>query len=560
MGQKTRNNPNIILIVIDALRTKNLGCYGGNNQASPHIDKIAQDGILFENAYSTWNTTDQSLTAILSGRYPRTHGVFHHGDKVISKDIYRFETIGIHLLSETLKQSGYKTLAVDWMARWFKKGFDHYGYHPQRDFWGKLGYSLVTLPYLYLKHIVPNIRILRLYSKKRDSSFSSLWKGLRDVFRTFLFTHELARIQDANQVTSLAEEWIKKTGNEKFFLFLHYWDTHSPYYCPKHFFKKKKGTLSSLDILLSRYQGAVSYVDHNIGKLLDFLEKEKRLKNTLIILTSDHGESLTEHGILFDHHGLYEATTHVPLIIYSPQLFSQPKRIKGLVQHIDLAPTLCELLNIKAKHYGFDGMSLMPLIKGKKNELRSYVFNEESYVQRKIGFRTKRFKYIFAPNGRGMCNYCQKVHGGVEELYDLANDPEEKINIAIKEKSMALKLQKEVSDLIKYLNSKREKEIIKGEILRLKEMLGVFKKGSFEMKKARTNDVAIKEKKVTLQLPEEIIEKISSIIQYSEFHSCEEYLSYLIQEIFRESSFGKMQSLKDEKKIRKKLQSLGYMD
>lgn len=567
MEKNKHKYPNIILIVIDALRARNLGCYGRDRDSSPNIDKIADKGVLFENVYCSWNTTDQSLTSILSGRYPRTHGIVHHGDKVKPEDLNAFETLNVKLLSQVLqgKDNGYETLAVDWMARWFKRGFDYYGYNPKRNLFRKLIYYIFTLPYVHLKYIAAHLGLLRIYSKKRRFSAASLWKGFKGVFRTFLFTFELARIQDACFVTGLAEELIKSSRKENFFLFLHYWDTHTPYNCPRNFFEKKKGHMTSEEVLLAKYNGAVRYVDQQIGRLFDSLREEKLLEDTLIIITSDHGESLWEHDIFFDHHGLYDVTTHVPLILYYPKAFSEPKRVKGLVQHIDLAPTLYELLNIKYKDYELDGASLMPLIRGEKGEIRHFAFNEESYVQRKIGFRTKKFKYIFSPDGVGMCNYCQQVHGGEEELYNLDVDPEEKVNIAVESKIIADEMKKELKDLIKSLNSKKQEEFIRGGIFRLRERGRLdddnLVKGEFsDMKNEKNEKQSTKKEKVTLELPEEIMKEIKKRIEDTEFQSSEEYLSYIINEVLKGSSSRIMQNSKEEKKIKKKLRSLGYMD
>ncbi len=557
--------PNIILIVVDALRARNLGCYGGDGDSSPNIDNIANNGVLFENVYCSWNTTDQSLTSILSGRYPRTHGIIHHGDKVKPEDLNAFETLEARLLPQVLQENGYETLAVDWMARWFKRGFDYYGYNPERNLLKKLIYYIFTLPYVHLKYIAAHIGLLRIYSKKRSFTAPSLWKGFKDVFRTFLFTFELARIQNARFVTELAEELIKRSRKENFFLFLHYWDTHTPYNCPRNFFEKKKRNMTSKEVLLSKYNGAVRYVDQQIGRLFDSLREEGLLEDTLIIITSDHGESLTEHDILFDHHGLYDVTTHVPLILYYPKGFSEPRRMKGLVQHIDLAPTIYELLNIKYKDYELDGASLMPLIRGEKREIRQFVFNEESYVQRKIGFRTKKFKYIFSPDSVGMCNYCQQVHGGEEELYNLEVDPEEKVNIAVESKIVAEEMRQELNDLIKSLNSKKQKQFIKGGIFRLREggRLNDYSsvKGEFsDMKNEKSEKQPAKKEKVTLELPEEVMMEIKRRIAGTEFQSSEEYLSYIINEVLKGSSSRIAQNTKAEKKTKKRLRSLGYMD
>jgi arylsulfatase A-like enzyme len=461
MKKEKPDDLNIILIVIDALRARNLGCYNKEAQSSPNIDRIAEKGILFENCYACWNTTDQSLTSILTGRYPRTHGIIHHGDKITAADLKTFESLNTKLLAEILKKKGYKTFAVDWMGRWFKKGFDFYGYKLKKNLLRRFIYNLFSLPYLHLKYILANISLLKIYAGKRKSSTRSNWKGLKDVLRTFRFTFELAIIQDAGHLTNLAQELIDEVKNEKFFLFLHYWDTHSPYNCPKKYSPGRKKARDPVDIYLSKYYGAVNYVDHNIGKLLEFLKENNLMDNTLLILTSDHGESLNEHDIFFDHHGLYDETTHVPFILNNPRGFMNTGKINEFVQHIDLVPTLCHLLNIVGEEFEFDGVSLMGLINGEKDKIRDFAFSEESYVQRKLALRTSHYKYIFAPDGVGKCNYCQKVHNGPEELYDLDNNPQETVNIVQKDKAEAALMRQKLNDLICKLDNKKKRELNK---------------------------------------------------------------------------------------------------
>ena len=457
MQKKEQKHPNIILIVIDALRARNLGCYGGLPMASPNIDKLAGEGIQFTNCFSCWNTTDQSLTSIFSGRYPRTHGIVHHGDKVTAEDMTTFGKSNTKLLAELLHEKGFQTFAVDWMGRWFKRGFDFYGYERNKNIWKKFIYYAFTLPLMHLRYMAANISLLRIYSKIRKSSLSSIWKGFKGVWNTFRFTFELARVQDADYVTRFARKVIGDTAESPFFLFLHYWDTHTPYHCPKKYVKRDKSRKSKVEKIASKYQGAVSYVDKCLGDLIAALKDHHILEDTLIIVTSDHGESLTEHDMFFDHHGLYEVTTHVPLILFNPRLFSEPKKIQGLIQHIDLVPTLLDYMEIDNENLGYDGTSMMPLIRGDSKDLREFVFFEESYVQRKIGLRNKRHKYIYAPDGIGMCSYCQKVHAGVEELYDLEKDPEEKQNAVSSNRELADQMRAELEKVIQKLEEKRQR-------------------------------------------------------------------------------------------------------
>jgi arylsulfatase A-like enzyme len=217
-------------------------------------------------------------------------------------------------------------------------------------------------------------------------------------------------------------------------------------------------------MLAAKYDGAVKYVDTSIGKLVEFLNNHNILDDTLIIITSDHGESLTEHDMFFDHHGLYELTTHVPLIFHNRHLFPTPKKIKGLIQHVDLAPTIHEYLGIDPVDSESDGSSLRGLIEGNDKHIRKSVFFEESYVQRKIGLRNETHKYIFAPDGKGMCSYCQKVHGGIEELYDLKKDPEEMNNVAWENRKIADQMKAELEEILRKLDTKRKKLLEKKEL------------------------------------------------------------------------------------------------
>lgn len=450
--------PNIILIVIDALRARNLGCYGSDDKASPNIDRLAGNGILFENCYSCWNTTDQSLTSILTGRYPRTHGITHHGNKIPSEDLETFQKLNVRLLAEALKPLGYKTFAIDWMGRWFKSGFDYYGYSPKRNLFQKIMYCLFTLPYVHVKYMISGMGIVKIYKKRRSTSVRTDWQTFKEIIQTFRFIFELARIHDSSFVTGLAKELIHQANGDHFFLFIHYWDTHPPYNCPrKH--KPPKKSRDPLDIYSAKYRGAVKSIDMNLGKLLQFIKNKKLIDDSLVIMTSDHGESLTEHGIFFDHHGLYDVTTHVPLILFSPRHFPSSKRINTLVQHVDLVPTLCELLGVGSQDHGWDGESLLPLISGNKEEIRDYALTEESYAERKIALRLKGYKYIYAPDGEGRCKYCQTVHGGAEELYNLNDDPDETDNRIHKNPSQAERMRQKLENLIHTLDSKRQREL-----------------------------------------------------------------------------------------------------
>jgi len=460
-------NPNIILILIDAVRARNLGCYGYDIETSPNIDKIAEEGIVFENCFSCTNTTDSSLTTIFSGLYPFNHGITTHGEK-IEKSHLRYLN-KIIFLQDILRKNGYKTLAIDWLSRWHRRGFDYYS--GPLDKKRKIFYRFMSNTYTY-----------------------KLFNNVAGVISKFKNDNTIY-YDNANSVTNKAINIINKYKNKNFFLFIHYWDTHTPYNPPKKYLKKlfinnnynanitienilnsikndkwrrylKKWMLKAKNVeeLLASYDAELSYIDNEIGRLVEYLNKLEILNDTILIITSDHGESLIEHGIYFDHHGLYDVNIHVPLIIRYPEVIHR-KKVKSLVQHVDLVPTILELLEIKYNGR-FDGKSLVMLFEEDIKNFRQFIYTEESYTQRKFAIRTYKYKYIFAPKKEeAICRFCGVIHGDFEELYDLENDPEELINIADKN----FKTKKELKRLLIKFTNKMEKQKIKKKIKKIIE-------------------------------------------------------------------------------------------
>lgn len=449
-----KKTPNVIVVVIDALRARNLGSMGFGNDASPELDALARSGVLFERAFSTWNTTDPSLTCILTGKYPRSHGITDHGDRADEAVRARFAQGGTKLAAEVLKEAGYETAAVDWMGRWFKRGFDQYGFRPEGSLGQKWAHR-VRLPGLYLRYALDHLPILQCYRPVRRPGLKDLAEGMKGVLSTFAFTYRLAEVQDAGSVTRLALDFLARPREKPFFLFLHYWDTHTPYHCPRGFLPENTRRADREAYLVGRYAGAVKYVDFQLGRLFAQLKEIGQWENTLLVVTSDHGDSLTEHGIYFDHHGLYDESTHVAMILHYPARWTAGRRIGSFVQHIDLLPTICEVAGVPTPA-GVDGVSLMPLIEGKVPHLRDAVFSEESYVQRKAALRTSRYKYIRALDGKGWCRYCEKVHVGVEELYDLQEDPAETRDLAQAQPALAAQMRLRLDAMIAELDRQRE--------------------------------------------------------------------------------------------------------
>lgn len=454
-----KEGPNVLFILVDALRAKNLGCYGYLKQTSPNIDNLAKEAVLFEDAYSCATTTHPSLTSIFSGTYPLSHGILRHNLTAVPQDIQALNESGTVFLPEILKSEDYVTFAIDWLGRWHKRGYDYY--------------SGVLSP-----HKLKFYSVLKLLARSKKLA---------------AFVTHTKLIDDAKIVTNKAINLLKKCRKRRFFLFVHYWDTHIPYNPPKHyveqFLKDNCGTSKSIkeifsefdpehlklyfedsyripsnvkdtDELLARYDGATAYVDNQLRRLLETLNDSGISDETLIILTSDHGESLIEHGIYFGHHGLYDTTIHVPLILKYSGLPSR-QRIKGFIQHIDIVPSILDILGIKTKSSAIDGKSVIPLINGQVKQLRDAVYVEEADVERKKAIRTADYKYIYALSEKdAMCKACGRIHGGTRELYDLNKDPGETENIVEENPDAANKLQEKLSEWVKFVEVNHQKCLV----------------------------------------------------------------------------------------------------
>jgi len=452
---------NVVFIIIDALRARNLSCYGYPKQTTPNIDALARKGVLLENAFSCTNVTDSSLTSIFSGKYPINHGIVSHGMRLQEEQLRKISTISF--LHEILKSHGYVTLAVDWLKRWHKRNYDVYYdlYHGQEDPHGI--YRKRTTKFKILKAVANTLRFFKMNKIYRKGK-SALNYG-----------------REATTVSDVAVKLIEQNLNNKFFIFMHYWDAHAMYNPPKSYTEKfyhpeensgrqsieemlnqiqnegRKDYLRqhlknapNLDYVVAQYNGAIAYADHEVGRIMNLIEDRNLSERTLVILTSDHGESLTEHGIFFDHHGLYDVSIHVPLILKGPGL-PEGEKVRGLIQHVDLVPSILDILKIPiSNEKAFDGKSLVPLINGEVKELHPAIFVEEAYYERKRAVRTTKYKYIKALSKEGaMCRCCQCIHGGLEELYDLSKDPQETQNIVKEESKVKNDLGKMLSRWLK---------------------------------------------------------------------------------------------------------------
>ena len=386
---------NVVYIVIDTLRADHLGCYGYKRDTSPNMDKLASEGVLFEYAFPSDVPTQPSYTAMFTG----LRGI-HTG--VVSHSYYENLEEDTPVFPELLAQNGVTTASVSTlytMRRWFARGF--------------------------------------LYSM--DPAAGNRRK-LQQV--------------DAEEINAYAVPWIEDHRDEPFFLFLHYWDPHGLYKPPEQYrgmfytgdsydpenhsldylkshpvwsFTKNQidaigENITDLEYVVSQYDAEIRYVDDQVQVIFDTLEKQGLSDDTLIILTSDHGESMGEHNFYFDHFEVYDTTIHVPLIMKHPKLLPKGKRVHELIQStISIAPTILNQYGIKPPA-NMKGKDLVRIANGEEDGYPEIISNQGLWTAKRA-IRTKEWKLI------------KTTHKAFwdtppRELYKIDEDPDETVNLA----------------------------------------------------------------------------------------------------------------------------------
>lgn len=245
----------------------------------------------------------------------------------------------------------------------------------------------------------------------------------------------------ADATTRKALRWLRKNKRKPFFLWVHYFDPHAPYDPPKPFDQMFIGvTDTPLKRTIARYDGEIRFTDQEIQRLLEQLESFGLTDKTLIVVTSDHGEGLGEHNWMGHAVYVYEEEMRIPLIMRLPGKIPANTVLKAPVQSIDMAPTILGLLEIPVPDV-FQGRDLSSLARGRAEDPgdsavyfermhyygKADYFNETQYLLKRVkglplkgekyGVRQNRMKFIWAPAEN------------TEELYDLDQDPEEKVNL-----------------------------------------------------------------------------------------------------------------------------------
>ena len=403
VGSPQSGRPNIVLITIDTLRADHLGSYGNPRVRTPNLDALAQQGARFDMAIAQFSQTNPSHASVLSGTYAATHKVKTHGVDKVSPSVTT--------LAEVLAGNGYTTAGIyswpsfDPAMSGLERGFTTYrgvyaeapGPHEQQDFWRK-------------------------------------WTARADL------------------TTDAALQWLNGNPSTPLFLWLNYQDPHYPYTSPPPFDTMYDpncqdcpdggwGTidriqagerLSETDIgrMVAKYDGAISFTDREIGRLLEGLKQASLLDNAVVVVTADHGESFGDNGRWFHPLILYNSVLRVPLIIRYPPAVPQGLAIDPIVRSIDIMPTILELAGIPFSKQ-IEGSSLLPLILG-RGEGDDRVALTQVPDDSTIALATREWKLI------------RNNVTGELELYNLRTDPGERNNLASANPRQASELEQKL--------------------------------------------------------------------------------------------------------------------
>ena len=443
--------PNIIIVLTDGLRPRDLSMFGYDVETDKNLKNIASDSALFMNAFSTSGASDTADTSIFSGQFPTTSGFIHQNPRTESWEIEMLRKNKFWLPLH-LQKKGYKTFSMTPQHLWFKKGYDSCG--------TKEGAGMG-------KYLSRSSTIRKILLALPNWAYT-LGKKVTTVRLSPKFI-------SAEQIIDNTINKIKET-DKPFYMYMQLLDAHCPYaavktpkvkgktfvkdvlkkienptqreYVKKRFFDS--GT-NSIEQSKEKLDLSISFMDNQIGRLVEYLKDASLWDNTIFIVISDHGENYGEHGNYFCRGGLYDPSTHIPLIMHIPGLPS--KKVNSLVCNIDVSATILDYFGEKKE---IDGKSLIPLIKGEiedDHSFREQIIAADGFCKDRYSIRTKDRKLIITDSGK--CFLCSMEHsdGKIEE-YDLEKDPFELNNIYKESGKLEKELRAKMAQLEKDIDTK----------------------------------------------------------------------------------------------------------
>ena len=418
-------SPNVLLIVVDTLRADHLSAYGYARNTSPNLARIAAQGVMFDNAIAPASWTVPSHASLLTGVYPHDHRTELDYDVLGTQ----WPTVG-----EVLLGKGYRTAAFSANVLNFSRGcglargFIHF-----EDYYGAKPTTLLTR--------VPLAWRMQLWLQRF---------GLRDFIGR----------QDAADINRRALAWIDR-DKRPFFVMLNYFDVHDPYRPPepyRHAFTTQADPGGSISTLFDKvevpdkrtmaaemaaYDGGIRYVDDQIQNLMNALRDRSLLDNTIVVITSDHGEAFGEHNFVSHRNGLYREVIHVPLIVWNPKTVPAARHISRPVSLVDIPRTLIEFA-APGFHGSFPGRPLQTLWAGGGSQGE---WPEPLSELAQVSFRRRYPNYagpvrsVIGPEYQ----YISQKSG--ELLFDWSRDPKERHNVCLVQPNACASLRAKLNSI-----------------------------------------------------------------------------------------------------------------
>ncbi|SDR79978.1 Arylsulfatase A [Maribacter dokdonensis] len=466
-SKKTAQKPNIVFIMADDHAIQAISAYGhpiSKLANTPNIDRIAENGAIFQNSFVTNSICGPSRAVILTGKHSHINGFRQNGDHFNGSQ---------PTLPKMLQQSGYNTAVFGkWHLHGYPEGFDHWKiivdqgnyYNPdfiehgdttriegyatdiitndalqwlQQDRTDSLPFFLMVQHKAPHRNWMPALRHANLYDSIQfplpDSyfpDFNKQWASkeqLQTIYIDMYEGHDLKMTKSFGSTQLLNNPWTtdfdRMTPKQR-----DAWD--AAYLDKNNDFHKAHLTGKDLAIwkgqrYLQDYMATIAAVDEGVGKILDYLEESGLDKNTLVVYTSDQGFWMGENG-WFDKRFMYEESFKTPLLMQLPGTIRPGTKINAMVQNLDFAPTFLELTGFSNLSKDMQGESFFGLLNGTLNEddyrdvvyYHYYDYPAFHMVKKHYGIRTKRYKLI---------HFYDDID--TWELYDLEKDPNEKMNL-----------------------------------------------------------------------------------------------------------------------------------
>ena len=415
--------PNVLILFTDQQRYDTINSLGYSHMITPNLDRLVEEGCSYVNAHSANPVCMPARHDLLTGLPAKAHGYFGNREAQPIKDY------GIPTLPRIFSENGYRTAAIGKMH--FSPARAHHGYNE-----------------MYLMEEMPKCRQndeYATYLKEQGLDNIQNIHGVRPhIYHIPQNSIMEEKYHGSTWVADKTIEWLDENEDKPFFLFSGWIQPHPPWSIPTEFdgiyenvelpeaIERSRQCLDNTledswygddDTSLQKrkireaYYTAITMVDKNIGRILDYLEEKGLMDNTVIIFTSDHGEMLQDKGY-YSKELPYEGAVRVPYIIRYPEKFDKGEIRKEFIDHLDIMPTCLDICGLKYNDdkYRLPGESLCE--KEKKKD-RTYQISASGFLgnRRWVMCRNSNYKYVY--------NYC----GGIEEMYDIKNDPSELNNL-----------------------------------------------------------------------------------------------------------------------------------